>query len=279
MPVGRSRFSACCHLSVDLDLPRCQGVRSWQNRSHPNSADGSCQTSLAAAAITPPRVCPRDDSAAVRRPLRSPIACAATPPAFGPRHQSALLGIAAAPLGQLQPPPPIAIFPKRAQDIVCALHHQRPEIVGSFLADVELRLTVAGVPSSGTQSYITAQVPTPPESMRIVHRQHVRQCNQRSDTIDLLQLGYLWIVLLGDLFDLTVVVLGAPGQRLYFLKQRLQGGSQLGTKFRGQFLPDLFGMALPQPFSVGFGQPSDRIHQRRARPDQHRSGPNPRQGT
>jgi hypothetical protein len=65
--------------------------------------------------------------------------------------------------------------------------------------------------------------------MRIVHRQHVRQRNQGSDTIDLLQLGYLRVMLLGDLFDLMVVVLDALGQRLYFLKQWLQGGSQLRT--------------------------------------------------
>jgi hypothetical protein len=55
--------------------------------------------------------------------------------------------------------------------------------------------------------------------MRIVHRQHVRQRDQRSDTIDLLQLGYLRVVLLRDLFDLMVVVLDSLGQRLYFLKQ------------------------------------------------------------
>jgi len=186
----------------------------------------------------------------------------------GHRHHSTLLGIAASPLGQLQSPPPqVAIFPKRAQDIVRALHHHRSQVAVSFLADVELRLAVAGVPPPWTQPYITAQVPALPESMRIVHRQHVRQRDQRSDTIDLLQLGYLRVVLLGDLFDLMVVVLDSLGQRLYFLKQRLQGGSQLGTQFRCQLLADLFGMALPQPFSVGLGQPSDRIHQRGARPD------------
>src|SRR5579863_897280 len=123
----------------------------------------------------------------------------------------------------------------------------------------------AGVSPPWTQPYITAQVPTPPESMRIVHRQHVRQRNQRSDTIDLLQLGYLRVVLLRDLFDLTVIVLDSLGQRLYFLEQGLQGGSQFGTQFRCQFLADLFGMALPQPFSVGLGQSSYRIHQRCAR--------------
>ena len=103
------------------------------------------------------------------------------------------------------------------------------QVAVSFLADVELRLAVAGVPSPGTQSYITAQVPALPESMRIVHRQHVRQRDQRSDTIDLLQLGYLRVVLLRDLFDLMVIVLDSLGQRLYFLKQWFQSGSQFGT--------------------------------------------------
>jgi hypothetical protein len=108
----------------------------------------------------------------------------------GHRHHSALLGIAASPLGQLQPPSTqVAIFPKRSQDVVRALYHQRSQVPVSFLADVELRLAVAGVPPPWTQPYIAAQVPAPPESMRIVHRQHVRQRNQRSDTIDLLQLA------------------------------------------------------------------------------------------
>ena len=51
--------------------------------------------------------------------------------------------------------------------------------------------------------------------MRIVHRQHVRQRDQRSDTIDLLQLGYLRVGVAARSFLISlVVVLDSLGQRL-----------------------------------------------------------------
>src|SRR5713101_2222869 len=56
------------------------------SRSHPNSAMDLVKLlySRSYLKIMPLRVSPRDDSGAVRTPLRSPTACAATPPAFEP---------------------------------------------------------------------------------------------------------------------------------------------------------------------------------------------------
>src|SRR3954468_19162256 len=79
--VGRSRFSRCCHLLVDLYFISKDEVGPGDRRSHRNSALGSCFSFLsdglvyAAAGIA---LC----CAAIRMLLRSPTSDAATPRAF-----------------------------------------------------------------------------------------------------------------------------------------------------------------------------------------------------
>src|ERR1700693_4365925 len=127
--------------------PDAQGVGLGLSRSHPNSAIDLVKPRL------PPRLLCRCAFFLAMIPERF-VHLSAHPQLVqqhrqlpGHRHHSALLGIAASPLSQLQSPPPqVAIFPKRAQDIVRALYHQRPQVAVSFLADVELRLAVARVP-------------------------------------------------------------------------------------------------------------------------------------
>src|SRR5947209_4238168 len=66
----------------------------------------------------------------------------------GRGNDGPLLPTFSAALGQLQPPAPqVTIRPERAQNVLCPLHQQRPQIGIAFLADVHLRLALPGVSS------------------------------------------------------------------------------------------------------------------------------------
>ena len=75
------------------------------------------------------------------------------------RNHGSFLPILPATLGQLQTPAPqIAVRSKRTQNVVRSLHQQRSQIRIAFLADVHLRLALAGVPPSRLQPHIAAHV-------------------------------------------------------------------------------------------------------------------------
>jgi hypothetical protein len=75
----------------------------------------------------------------------------------------------------------------------------------NLVADVHLRLTLAGVPAPRLQTHIAAHVATLRETMRVLQREQKRQCNQCAHALDLLPQLYLWITLLGEFFDAFVV--------------------------------------------------------------------------
>src|SRR5690348_11754568 len=88
-------------------------------------------------------------------------------------------------LRQLQSPASeIAIDPERTQNVLRSLHQQSSQIGIAFFADVHLRLTLAGVPSSWLQSQIAAHVAALAEAMRIFQRQQEGQRDQRAYSLD-----------------------------------------------------------------------------------------------
>jgi hypothetical protein len=71
--------------------------------------------------------------------------------------------------------------------MMCALHQQKSQIRVPLFADVQLRLTLAGVAPARPQAQIAAHVTAVLEALRIFDRQNIRQCDQCSDSIYLLQ--------------------------------------------------------------------------------------------
>ncbi len=76
-----------------------------------------------------------------------------------------------------------------------SLDQQGPPVAVAFFAEVQLRLTLAGVSTSWAYAHVATQVPAPPESVRVIRCQHERERDQCSYTLDLFQpvhfrLGY-----------------------------------------------------------------------------------------
>src|SRR5208283_3063370 len=108
MPVGRSRFSGCCNLNVDLDLPRCPESRILELAAVTRTRRFILSNSFTAAAIRRLRRCPFLFGMISERFVRlsaHPQLVQQYRQLPGHRYHSALLGIATSPLGQLQPPP------------------------------------------------------------------------------------------------------------------------------------------------------------------------------
>jgi len=97
--------------------------------------------------------------------------------------------------------------------VVRALHQQRSQIGIAFLADVQLRLVLSRVPSSGLQSQVASDVAALAEAMRIFQRQQKRQRDQRTHSLHLLQQRHLRITFLRQLLDPLVVLGDAFTQR------------------------------------------------------------------
>ncbi len=88
------------------------------------------------------------------------------------RNDRSFLPVPSTALGQFQSPAPqIAVDPKRTQNMLGALHQERPQIGIAFFADVQLRLALTRVSSSRLQPQIAAHVAALAEAMRIFQRQ------------------------------------------------------------------------------------------------------------
>ena len=68
----------------------------------------------------------------------------------GHRRNRSLLGVLASSFGQLQTPAAqITVAPERTENVVGSLDQQGSQAAVAFFADVQLRLTLAGVAASG----------------------------------------------------------------------------------------------------------------------------------
>src|SRR5882757_1297956 len=118
-----------------------------------------------------------------------------------------LLPALSAAFGQPQSPAPqITVDPEWSQDVLRSLHQQRAQIRIAFFANVHLRLALSRVPPSRLQSQIATHIATLAKTMRIFQRQHVRQRDQRTHTLDLFQQRGLRITLLRQIFEALVVL-------------------------------------------------------------------------
>src|SRR5271169_1318524 len=138
--------------------------------------------------------------------------------------------------------------------MVRSLHQQRSQIRIAFLADVHLRLTLAGVPPSWLQPQIAAHVATFAKAMRVFQCQQERQRDQRPHSFYLLQPRHLRIAALCQLLDPLVALADLFTQRLDSRQQRLQCRLQLRTQPCGFFRIHIAHVAPAQPFPIGFGQ-------------------------
>ena len=116
----------------------------------------------------------------------------------GSGNDGSLLPALATPLGQLQSPAPqITVNPEGSQNMLRTLHQQGAQIGIAFLADVHLRLALAGVSSPWLQSQVATHVAAFAKAVRIFERQQKRQRDQRAHALDLLQQRHLRITVLG----------------------------------------------------------------------------------
>jgi hypothetical protein len=199
--VGRPHFSRCCYLRIDLGS--LLGVGPGLGRSHLNSAVelGSSDSNSA-----PLRLPLCGCSAVARKPPRLPTTCEQCSQL--PRHSAhgSFLGILSSPLGELEPPASeITVLSKGSENVVRTLHHQRPKVTVSFLADVQFWFALTGVPTPGTQPEKTSCIPAAAKSVWIIQGQNVRQCDQYPHTFHLLQQGNFGVNFLGDLLDPVIV--------------------------------------------------------------------------
>ena len=79
VPVGRSRFSRCCYLRIDLGFQLT--LESWAG-TWPQSPELGGSARRFQFRSTPPRLRPRWNCAMARRPHRSPTTCEAVQTAF-----------------------------------------------------------------------------------------------------------------------------------------------------------------------------------------------------
>ena len=184
VPVGRTRFSRCCYLSIDLYSLSLRGTGPGLSCSHLISA-----AELGCSVLT---LCRHLYLVAISQWF---VHLSAHPQLMkqycqlpGHRNDGAFLGIFSSSLGKSQSSSPqITVFSKGSQNVVCALHHHRSQVAVSLFADVQLRLALPGVPASRSQPEKASDVATLPESMRIFYRQDKRQRDQVSYTLDLLE--------------------------------------------------------------------------------------------
>ena len=94
------------------------------------------------------------------------------------------------------PPRSASFFPQRRKSqsspkgprmLVRSLHQQRSQIPVALLADVHLWLALAGVRASRLQPHKTSHVATLFEAMGVFDGQDIRQRNQVSDALHLLE--------------------------------------------------------------------------------------------
>ena len=129
------------------------------------------------------------------------------------RNDGPFLSRLAAAFGQPQTPSSqIAVGSKRAENMVRSLHQQGSQIRIALFADVHLRFALPRVSAPRLQPEVATRIPALAETMRILQRQHVGQRDQRAYSLDLLQQRSLRIALLGDSFDLLVVLSNALTQ-------------------------------------------------------------------
>jgi hypothetical protein len=109
--------------------------------------------------------------------------------------------------GELQSPPPqVGVLSEGPQDVLCPLNQHHPQIGISLPGDMQLRLALSGVPSARLQSYVAARITALSKSPRVFQRQYVGQGDQCPNPLDLLGQRHLRIALLGQCFDLSVVL-------------------------------------------------------------------------
>src|SRR4051812_39757871 len=105
-----------------------------------------------------------------------------------------LLRVSSTALSQFQSPSSeVTVDAKKSQNVLRSLHQQRPQIGIAFLAYVQLRFALPGVPAPGLQSQIAAHIAALAKAMRIFQRQHERQRDERAYSLDLLQQLHLRI--------------------------------------------------------------------------------------
>src|SRR5206468_12348468 len=95
--------------------------------------------------------------------------------------------------------------------------------------------TLPRVPPPRLQSQVTAHVPAFTETMWVFERQQERQRDQRPYALDLLQQLHLRIILLGEFFDVLVVLDDLFADRFDSCQSRLQCSLQLRAQSLGFF--------------------------------------------
>src|SRR5260370_587793 len=139
-----------------------------------------------------------------------------------------------------------------------ALHQQLSHVRIPFLGDAQLRPAIARLSPPGPQSEVGAGIPAPAESMRVVHRQHIRQCGQGPHSVHLLQQLYLPVRTLPPLLGLFVVLPDALPDGLYLSTQSEMNDRGVCPSTKASPLCRLGPHSLAKSFSVVATVPSAR---------------------
>ncbi len=110
------------------------------------------------------------------------------------------------------PTPQVRVRSERSQDVVRRANEKTSEVGVAGLGDSQLRIEIAGLAVSRTQSEVGSDRTTALESLRILQGQNVTQRRQRSDSRDLAQQLRFWVALRGQMFDLRVEPLDLQAQ-------------------------------------------------------------------
>src|ERR1700756_5181747 len=109
------------------------------------------------------------------------------------RDNCPLLPTLASVLSQLHSPPAqVAVDSPWSEYVVSSLHQQCSQVRIALFADMHLRLTLPRVTPSGLETHVTGCIPALAKTVWIFQRQHVRERDQGSHSLDLLQPLSLW---------------------------------------------------------------------------------------
>src|SRR5450631_178996 len=121
-----------------------------------------------------------------------------------------LLSTLASVLSQLHSPPAqVAVDSPWPQDVMSGLHQQCSQVRIALFADAHLRLTLPRVPPPRLEAHVTGCISAFAETTWIFQRQHVRERDQGSHSLNLLQPFSLWVLVLGHGLEQLIVVANA----------------------------------------------------------------------
>jgi hypothetical protein len=121
-------------------------------------------------------------------------------------HYSSFLSILPTPLGYLQAPTTqIAVLTEGTQDVVGTVHEESAKIAVASLGDMKLRIVLTGLILLRDKAKTGTDFTAFPETMRIFEGENISQGSERSNTADVSKQICFGIMILAELFDLTII--------------------------------------------------------------------------